>query len=224
VEKMLNIAQCTDREKVLYASGSLEGTAADWWDAYIAAHDNPDTINWQEFRSKFREQHIPKGLMKLKKQEFLALKQGTMSVSEYRDKFIQLSRYAPTDVADDEEKQDHFREGLIGPIKHQLMVHTFDSFQKMVDNAIMVEHARKEMGEQKRKYESSTQSSNNARPRFNPPQGTPFLTGGQGVNYWQNQYSIPTSRVSSSRRSGLVSLHHVPISPRIVRILLLGRR
>jgi hypothetical protein len=92
--------------------------------------------------------------MKLKKQEFLALKQGTISVSEYQDKFIQLSRYAPADVADDEEKQDHFREGLIGPIKYQLMVHTFDSFQKMVDNAIMVEHAHKEMGEQKRKYES----------------------------------------------------------------------
>jgi hypothetical protein len=89
VEKMLNIAQCTDREKVLYASGRLEGTTADWWDAYTAAHDNPNTINWQEFRCKFREQHIPKGLMKLKKQEFLALKQGTMSVSEYRDKFIQ---------------------------------------------------------------------------------------------------------------------------------------
>jgi hypothetical protein len=124
------------REKVLYASGRLEGTAADWWDAYTAAHDNPDTINWQEFRSRFREQHIPKGLMKHKKQEFLALKQGTMSVSEYRDKFIQLSCYAPADIADDEEKQDHFREGLIGPIKYQLMVHTFDSFQKMVDKAI----------------------------------------------------------------------------------------
>jgi hypothetical protein len=41
-----------------------------------------------------------------------------MSVSEYRDKFIQLSRYAPTDVADDTKKQDHFREGLIGPIKY----------------------------------------------------------------------------------------------------------
>ncbi|CAO2189238.1 unnamed protein product [Urochloa humidicola] len=44
VEKMLNIAQCTDREKVLYASGCLEGTAGDWWDAYTAAHANADTI------------------------------------------------------------------------------------------------------------------------------------------------------------------------------------
>jgi hypothetical protein len=30
VEKMLNIAQCTDREKVLYASGRLTGPAVDW--------------------------------------------------------------------------------------------------------------------------------------------------------------------------------------------------
>jgi hypothetical protein len=120
VEKMLNIIQCTDREKVLYALGRLEGTAADWWDAYTAVDDTPNTITWQEFRSKFREQHIPKGLMKLKKQEFLALKQGAISVSEYRDKFIQLSCYARAEVADDEEKQDHFRDGLIGPIKYQL--------------------------------------------------------------------------------------------------------
>jgi hypothetical protein len=56
--------------------------------------------------------------MKLKKQEFLALKQGSMSVSEYRDKFFQLSRYSPVDVVDDAEKQDHFRDGLIGPIKY----------------------------------------------------------------------------------------------------------
>jgi hypothetical protein len=42
--------------------------------------------------------------MKLKKQEFIALKQGSMSMSDYRDKFIQLSHYTPADVADDTEK------------------------------------------------------------------------------------------------------------------------
>jgi hypothetical protein len=77
----------------------LEGTAADWWDAYTAAHDTPNTITWQEFMNKFREQHIPKALMKLKKQEFLALKHGSMSMS-----FIQLYCYAPADVVDDVEK------------------------------------------------------------------------------------------------------------------------
>jgi hypothetical protein len=54
--------------------------------------------------------------MKIKKQEFLSLKQGNMSVSEYRDKFIQLSRYAPDEVADDERKHEHFMDGLVGPL------------------------------------------------------------------------------------------------------------
>jgi hypothetical protein len=39
IEKMLNIAQCSDWEKVLYASGRLIGPAADLWDFYVAAHD-----------------------------------------------------------------------------------------------------------------------------------------------------------------------------------------
>jgi hypothetical protein len=54
--------------------------------------------------------------MKIKKKEFLSLKQGSMSVNEYRDKFIQLSRYAPDEVAEDERKQEHFIEGLNGPL------------------------------------------------------------------------------------------------------------
>jgi hypothetical protein len=44
MDKMLNIAQCTDREKVLYASGRLIGLAVDWWDAYCAAHAAANTI------------------------------------------------------------------------------------------------------------------------------------------------------------------------------------
>jgi hypothetical protein len=87
VEKMLIIAQCSDREKVLYASGHLTGPAADWWDSYTAAHDAADTITWAEFATQFRNYHIPAGLMKIKK-AFLLLKQGSMSVSEYHDKFI----------------------------------------------------------------------------------------------------------------------------------------
>ena len=42
--------------------------------------------------------------MKLKKKEFLSLKQGGMSVAKYRDNFFELSRYAPEDVAEDGKK------------------------------------------------------------------------------------------------------------------------
>jgi hypothetical protein len=122
MDKMLNITQCTDRDKVLYALGHLTGLVADWWDSYCVAHVAADTIAWAKFSTNFSNYHIPAGLMKIKKKEFLSLKQGNMTVSEYRDKFIQLSRYALEEVADDERKHEKFLEGLIGPLQYQLML------------------------------------------------------------------------------------------------------
>jgi hypothetical protein len=57
------------REKVL-----LSGPTADWWDAYVEAHGEPDSIHWPEFKATFHAQHIPQGVIKLKKKEFEDLK------------------------------------------------------------------------------------------------------------------------------------------------------
>jgi hypothetical protein len=70
MDKMLNIAQCSDREKVLYASGRLTSPVVDWWDAYCAAHAAVNTISWVEFSTQFRNYHILAGLMKIKKRSF----------------------------------------------------------------------------------------------------------------------------------------------------------
>ena len=40
VEKQPNIAQCNDPEKVLYASGQLQGAAQDWWESYQYGRPN----------------------------------------------------------------------------------------------------------------------------------------------------------------------------------------
>ena len=34
VERQLDIAQCNDQERVLYAAGQLRGAALDWWESY----------------------------------------------------------------------------------------------------------------------------------------------------------------------------------------------
>ena len=34
VERQLNIAQCNDHQKVLYASGQLQGAASGWWELF----------------------------------------------------------------------------------------------------------------------------------------------------------------------------------------------
>jgi hypothetical protein len=116
VERELHTAQCDNREKVLYGPRLLRGIAQSWWESYLVTHANPDTITWEEFRGSFRQCHVPAGLMIVKKEEFLALKQGSSSVSEYRDRFLQLSRYAPQDVNTDVKRQYRFLRGLVDPL------------------------------------------------------------------------------------------------------------
>jgi hypothetical protein len=112
VEKKLQVVQCNNREKVLLASHQLFGPAVDWWDAYVEAHEEPESINWLEFRAAFHAYHVPQGVIKLKKKEFQDLKQGSMSVNEYVTKFTQLSHYAPHEVDNNEMKQECFLNGL----------------------------------------------------------------------------------------------------------------
>jgi hypothetical protein len=109
--------------------------------------------------------------MIVKKEDFLALKQGPMSVSEYRDRFLQLSRYAPEDVNIDAKRQYRFMRRLIDPLHYQLMNHTFSAFQHLIDRAIMIDRKRKEMEDRKRKIGGPHPRSNN-RPYFssNSPQ------------------------------------------------------
>jgi hypothetical protein len=66
--------------------------------------------------------------MIVRKEEFLALKQSPLSVSEYRDKFLQLSRYTLKDVNTDAKRQYRFLRGLVDPLHYQLMNHTFPTF------------------------------------------------------------------------------------------------
>ncbi|WVZ63577.1 hypothetical protein U9M48_013200 [Paspalum notatum var. saurae] len=117
--------------------------------------------------------------MKMKKKDFLSLKQGSMSVTEYRDKFLQLARYATVEVAEDREKQEYFLEGLNDELQYQLMNHTFPSFHQLVDRALFTERKRQEIEERKRKYNNSS-SSSNTRPCFSQGVGPCYKCGRAG--------------------------------------------
>jgi hypothetical protein len=45
IEKKLQVVQCSNRENVLLASHQLSGLATNWWDAYVEAHEEPESIN-----------------------------------------------------------------------------------------------------------------------------------------------------------------------------------
>ena len=74
-----------------------------------------------------------------------------MSIAEYRDKFAQLSCYAPNEVADDVDKQRRFLKGLYDGLQLQLMSNTYPNFQILVNHTIVIDNKRKEMEAKKRR-------------------------------------------------------------------------
>jgi hypothetical protein len=71
---------------------------------YCDTHASIDTIMWNEFKAHFRTHYVPHGTLKLKKKEFTDLRQGSMSVNEYLNSFIQLARYTLDDINMGEKK------------------------------------------------------------------------------------------------------------------------
>jgi hypothetical protein len=179
IEKKLQVVQCTNRERVLFAMHQLVGPAVDCWNAYVEAHEEPETINWQEFRNNFRTHHVLFGMMKLKKKEFEDLKQGSMSMNEYVTRFTQLSCHAPDDVDTDEKKQDSFLNGLNNGLAYALKARDFINFQDMVDKGLVLENRRGIM-ERKRKMQRIGPQGSNMRARVgSSSQGPNFHLGQQ---------------------------------------------
>jgi hypothetical protein len=109
--------------------------------------------------------------MKLKKKEFADLKQGGMTVNEYLNSFIQLSRYTPDGINTDKQKHDMFLNGLNDGIQFQLLNTDYVDFQHVVDKAVVIENKIKKMEKDgKRKVSFHGQPSrSNVRPHFSQP-------------------------------------------------------
>jgi hypothetical protein len=86
-----------------------------------------------------------------------------MSVNEYVTKFTQLSRYAPHEVDTDEKKLECFLNGLNDGLTYDLEAQDFESFQGMVNKALVLENRRGVM-EHKCKLVCQHQSSSISRP------------------------------------------------------------
>jgi hypothetical protein len=85
-----------------------------------------------------------------------------MTVTEYRDKFIQLSLYAPRSAESDKKKREHFIKGLNEDLQSLLSLHEYSSLQDVINKAIGLESKLQEIMSKKRKREYPGQANNNS--------------------------------------------------------------
>ena len=112
VEKVLEAMEITsDATKIRLAVFQLEGEAQVWLKWARTSRDL-EAMTWAEFQELFMGKYFPDTARHAKDQEFLKLKQGTMTVMEYVARFTELARFADDYVATDMAKVRRFENGL----------------------------------------------------------------------------------------------------------------
>jgi len=111
--------------------------------------------------------------MKRKADEFRALQQGSMSVEQYTHRFMELARYAPEEVNDDEKKQDMFKKGLNPELQTFLTPQIYPDFNTLMNKAILTESAKAdEKTDNKRKF---LESKARQQYRFQKPWNSSYM-------------------------------------------------
>ena len=93
IERIFRVMDCTQVQKVRYGTHMLAEEADDWWlEVRQRLEDAGEEVTWAVFRREFMRKYYPEDVRGKKEIEFLELKQGSMSVTEYAAKFRSSTR------------------------------------------------------------------------------------------------------------------------------------
>jgi len=169
IEKDLILCECTDTEKVSFASYFLEGLAAKWWRTYHSTH-TCDTLTWKEFKEGFCSVYSSPDMWNMKQEEFLNLRQGDRTLKEYRDDFYALSRYAPEGIIIEEEREESFLKRLCDEMKVPFTVTHAWEYKALLDQALILEDDIRKTGNLKRKLSINKHHSEPSFKRHHTPE------------------------------------------------------
>jgi hypothetical protein len=122
MEQKFDLINCTDYQKPMFVAQQLRGAARAWWANLLAAQPAGHHVTWAEFHEAFRAHFILEGIMLMKLEEFLSLKQEDQSVMQYVGRFNHLAQYAPDHVNLDHKKKACFMRGLNYKIQTMMTV------------------------------------------------------------------------------------------------------
>ena len=131
-ERIFRGLNLDDQQKRFLASWQLQEGALIWWETMIQ-EEPKENFSWGRFKEVFEERYMPSAGLSRMYQEFLELKQGSMSFEEYVNKFNELSRFGPELVNTPLKKNEKFIRRLQKKYHECMTVHVKESFVDMLD-------------------------------------------------------------------------------------------
>ncbi|XP_073121895.1 uncharacterized protein [Henckelia pumila] len=143
IEQCFQEFRCTDEDRMEILAFMLAGRARKWWRStfapFIAARG---VATWGEFRTGYQRLYFPSALRQAKASELLSLRQGTMTIEEYQQKFFYLLPYCPHIAVSSIAKYDHFLQGLNPEIHRMVVVGSDMTYEGLVDHCRQAEDIR----------------------------------------------------------------------------------
>jgi hypothetical protein len=87
----------------------------------------------------FREHYIPEVVLHMKQEEFMKLKQGGDTVTQYLNKFNHLYQYVIDQVNTDLKKRNCFMRGLNDRLQRKMATYLDLSYSRAITTALAVE-------------------------------------------------------------------------------------
>ncbi|XP_027077155.1 uncharacterized protein [Coffea arabica] len=108
----------TEERQVAFAVFQFERPALAWWNVIRAKWEREHTTwIWVNFMREFNEKYFPPLVQEKREDDFIRLRQGTLSVAEYETQFTKLSKFAPELVLTEQRRMRRFIQGLNLEIK-----------------------------------------------------------------------------------------------------------
>ncbi|XP_012849433.1 PREDICTED: uncharacterized protein LOC105969229 [Erythranthe guttata] len=149
LEVIFDYMQMDDRERVHCALFLLRNEARNWWEGAKEGFEL-ENLSWEAFKVQFFEKYFSKDVRANKLKEFLELRQGNLTMTEYVRLFERGCLYAPFIAKDAEEKKNHFTRGLQPEIRRDIRMSEATTFRQMVDKALTAAQDESEIQQGKR--------------------------------------------------------------------------
>ena len=136
IENVLEAMDITsDAAKIRLVAFQLEGESQVWWD-WVKTSRDLEAMTGAEFHGLFMSKYFSAITRHAKAQEFLELRQGTMTVMEYMARFTELVCFGDDYVATDMTKVRRFENGLKLSIRGKIVGLRLQDMDSMVGTAL----------------------------------------------------------------------------------------
>ncbi|GJS09601.1 putative reverse transcriptase domain-containing protein [Tanacetum coccineum] len=110
LESVLRISDCKERDKVKFATTTLQGRALTWWNGRIASMgiDAANGSPWTEVRKWMTEEFCPRSVLQRLEQELYNLKLKGTDIDGYTNQFHELALLCPIMVEPEQVKVEQY--------------------------------------------------------------------------------------------------------------------